>query len=82
MAGKHFEIPLIVTEQYPERLGKTIAELDVSHASGCFAKSQFSMMTSDVTAKVKQIYPTEASLQSVVLFGIEVYIFVREAKHI
>lgn len=32
-------------------------------------------MTGDVMTKIKQLYPTEASLQSVVLFGIEVYLF-------
>lgn len=65
------KIPLIATEQYPEKLGNTVKELDVKHASGLYGKSQFSMMTPEVTAKIKELYGNE-QLQSVVLFGIEV----------
>lgn len=65
------KIPLIATEQYPEKLGNTVKELDVKHASGLYGKSQFSMMTPEVSAKIKELYGTD-QLQSVVLFGIEV----------
>lgn len=65
------KIPLIATEQYPEKLGNTVKELDVKHASGMYGKSQFSMMTPEVNAKIKELFGTN-ELQSVVLFGIEV----------
>lgn len=65
------KIPLIATEQYPEKLGNTVKELDVKHASGIYGKSLFSMMTPEVNAKIKELYCTD-QLESVVLFGIEV----------
>lgn len=67
------KIPLIATEQYPEKLGNTVKELDVKHASGMYAKSQFSMITPEVSAKIKELYGDQ--LESVVLFGIEVHHF-------
>lgn len=65
------DIPLIVTEQYPEKLGRTINELDIQHAVGVFPKIQFSMITPEVESKLN--YDVMGNnLNHVVLFGIAV----------
>lgn len=70
-AGQKLDIPLIVTEQYPEGLGHTIAELDTAHAKANYAKTLFSMVTPEVNGKMCELF-TQNPLLSVVLFGIEV----------
>jgi len=47
-ALKILNVPMLVSEQNPKSLGKTIPELDISGAKGPFAKMQFSMCTSEV----------------------------------
>lgn len=71
-AGKSMQVPLLVTEQYPEKLGRTAAELDIGHAKGVFSKSLFSMVTPEVQGKIAELFGAQNQLQSVVLFGIEV----------
>lgn len=72
-AGKAMEIPLIATEQYPERLGPTAKELDIGHAVGVFPKTLFSMCTSEVKSKLDELYGGDGNkLEHIVLFGIEV----------
>jgi hypothetical protein len=41
-------IPMIITEQNPKALGKTISEFNISKARGPFPKTQFSMYTPEV----------------------------------
>jgi len=41
-------VPMLVSEQNPKSLGKTIPEFDISGAKGPFAKMQFSMCTPEV----------------------------------
>lgn len=76
-AGKAMQVPLLVTEQYPEKLGKTAAELDIGHAKAVFSKSLFSMVTPEVQGKCTELFGADNKLQSVVLFGIEVSVCVR-----
>jgi len=40
---------MLVSEQNPKSLGKTIPQLDISGAKGPFAKMQFSMCTPEVS---------------------------------
>ena len=61
---------MIVTEQYPKGLGKTVSEIDISNARGVYEKTVFSMFTPEVEAELKK----EADRRSVVLFGIEVHL--------
>ena len=63
------KIPLIVTEHYPEKLGKIVPQLDVSHGT-VFSKTLFSMMTPEVESKMKEV--GGANLESIVLMGLEV----------
>lgn len=46
---KLLKVPMIVTEQNPKALGKTVPQLDISSAKGPFEKTQFSMCTDEVS---------------------------------
>lgn len=46
---KLLKVPMIVTEQNPKALGKTVPQLDICSAKGPFEKTQFSMCTADVS---------------------------------
>lgn len=48
-ALKLLNVPMLVSEQNPTSLGKTIPEFDISGAKGPFAKTQFSMCTPEVS---------------------------------
>ncbi|XP_078589592.1 isochorismatase domain-containing protein 1-like [Branchiostoma floridae x Branchiostoma japonicum] len=73
-ASKILDIPLIVTEQYPNGLGSTVAELDVSSAKVVVPKTKFSM----VVPEVEEVLKSMAGLRSVVLFGIEAHVCVQQ----
>lgn len=78
-AGKLFEIPLIATEQYPEKLGKIIKDFDVSHADGVYGKTLFSMLIPEVKNKLND-YKLHNGLQSVVIFGLEVICYLLQNR--
>eukprot|EP00933_Yihiella_yeosuensis_P016162 TRINITY_DN13909_c3_g1_i1.p1 TRINITY_DN13909_c3_g1~~TRINITY_DN13909_c3_g1_i1.p1 ORF type:complete len:198 (-),score=37.27 TRINITY_DN13909_c3_g1_i1:108-701(-) len=67
-----FDIPLLVTEQYPERLGHTVPELDVSKAK-VFAKTKFSMCTNEFISELEG-----TKRKAVVLFGIETHVCMQQ----
>ncbi|KAH8346341.1 hypothetical protein KR084_005918 [Drosophila pseudotakahashii] len=75
-AGKALDVPLIVTEHYPEKLGKTVAQLDVSHAKLVSGKTLFSMITPEVKAVIKDIFSGKP--EDVVLYGLESHICVEQ----
>lgn len=77
LASKHFQIPLIVSEQFPEKLGPVVPELDVSHAALKYAKTQFSMATPELRNAIQKLFP-DSSLESVVIFGLETHICVEQ----
>lgn len=67
--AKTLEMPLIVTEQNPSSLGKTVSEIDKEHAIGTFPKTQFSMCIPEVMKELDKI----KDLQCAILFGIETH---------
>lgn len=69
---------MIVTEHYPEKLGKIVKELDVSHAKAIIPKTLFSMVVPELEAKIKEIFPNHPP-ESVVLFGLEAHICVEQS---
>ncbi|CAD6998583.1 isochorismatase domain-containing protein 1 [Ceratitis capitata] len=75
-AGKEFEIPLIVTEQFPEKLGQTVKDLDVSHAEAIISKTQFSMLVPELESKIKTIYGEKPC--DVVLYGLESHVCIEQ----
>lgn len=74
LACKVLDIPLIVTEQNPDKLGATVTELDIKHAFGNFAKTKFSMFVPEV----KTYLSKESHLDSIVLVGMESHICVEQ----
>lgn len=60
----------MVTEQYPQGLGRTVEELDIAHAKAVFSKTKFSMVTADFYKKLDSL--CDGNVQCVVLFGLEV----------
>ncbi|XP_068146524.1 isochorismatase domain-containing protein 1 [Drosophila tropicalis] len=75
-AGKALEMPLIVTEHYPEKLGKTVEQLDVCHAKVIVGKTLFSMVTPEVKAVMKELFQEKPD--DVVLYGLESHICVEQ----
>lgn len=72
-ASKILNVPLIVTEQSPSKLGSTASELDISSAVLFHEKTKFSMMTDQVVSCVQ-----EKDLKSIVLFGIESHVCISQ----
>lgn len=46
-------IPCIITEQYPKAFGNTVPEIEQFPGTKVFEKKQFSMITDDVAAVLK-----------------------------
>lgn len=62
-----------MTEQNPSKLGKTIKELDTSHAVGVFEKTKFSMCIPAVQNEIAKL-----PIESIVIFGLEGHICVEQ----
>ncbi|KAJ3065354.1 Isochorismatase domain-containing protein 1 [Podochytrium sp. JEL0797] len=67
-------VPVIVTEQTPTKLGHTDASLDISK-SHLFSKSQFSMLTPEVNSAMRKLHDNKG-VNHVVMFGIETQVCV------
>ncbi len=63
-------VPIVVTEQYPKGLGKTVAEVQavVEHAP-VFEKTQFSALTAEVQAAID-----EKKASNIILVGCETHV--------
>ncbi|CAD1479437.1 unnamed protein product [Heterotrigona itama] len=72
-ALKLLNVPIIVSEQNPKALGKTISELDISGVKGPFEKTQFSMCTPEINKELSIICSGEKP-DSVILIGIEAHV--------
>ena len=72
-AAIELKIPTIVTEQYPKGLGKTVDELDVSHAE-VFEKTTFTMLCPAVEARLAE----HKQVTDFVLVGIEAHVCVQQ----
>ncbi|XP_059473942.1 isochorismatase domain-containing protein 2-like [Neocloeon triangulifer] len=68
-------VPLVVTEQYPQGLGKTVPEIDISKAKVVSAKTRFSMLTPQVDKVLDEF---SDRIKVVVLFGIEAHVCVEQ----
>lgn len=72
------EIPLICSEHYPERLGKIVKDIDISHAKAVIPKTRFSMVVPELETKIKEIFGDKPD--DVVLYGLEVRFTVNVTK--
>lgn len=64
------DVPLIVSEHDPSRLGPTTKKIDIGHAFGVYAKTRYSMMIPEVEEAMSRV--CNGNLQCAVLFGTEV----------
>ena len=64
-------IPLVVTEQYPERLGKSVIDYPEKHQY--FSKTRFSIFTDEATEYIKNL-----EKPILVVYGIEAHICVTQ----
>eukprot|EP00747_Dinoflagellata_sp_TGD_P210021 gnl/TRDRNA2_/TRDRNA2_83364_c0_seq1.p1 gnl/TRDRNA2_/TRDRNA2_83364_c0~~gnl/TRDRNA2_/TRDRNA2_83364_c0_seq1.p1 ORF type:complete len:190 (-),score=38.27 gnl/TRDRNA2_/TRDRNA2_83364_c0_seq1:38-553(-) len=67
-----YEIPLIVTEQYPKALLHTVSELDISRAK-VFEKTRFSMCTNEFLSHLDA-----QKRKACVIFGVEAHVCVQQ----
>nr|CAD7424150.1 unnamed protein product [Timema monikensis] len=74
--SKILNIPLLVTEQNPKGLGKTVQELDIAHAYHVYPKTRFSMLVPELVAELGGL--CDNNLECVVLFGIEAHVCVEQ----
>lgn len=74
-ASKILNVPLVVTEQYPKGLGKTVAEISIEHATGVVEKTKFSMVVPEVEALLKA-HPEK--VDQIVVFGVETHVCVQQ----
>lgn len=65
------DVPLLVTEQNPDKLGKTVQDLDICHAKSVVAKTRFSMLVPEIECEMKTLFE-DGKPSDVVLYGIEV----------
>lgn len=66
-------LPIIVTEQYPEKLGPTVADLNAAcEEQQKFAKKQFSACTAEVMAALLR----QSARRHILLCGIEAHVCV------
>jgi nicotinamidase-related amidase len=76
--AKILDVPVIVSEQYPKGLGKTVPELDVHELGslhlGTFDKTLFSLVIPQIEAILKQ-----HDFKSVLILGIESHVCVMQS---
>ncbi|KAH9426412.1 isochorismatase domain-containing protein 2-like [Dermatophagoides pteronyssinus] len=75
-ASRLLDVPVIATEQYPKGLGSTVKELGLDEYPDIkpIAKTQFSMLTTDVIERLKQQHP---EVKNIILCGIETHVCVQ-----
>ncbi len=63
-------VPIVITEQYPQRLQRTVPELmsRVPAGTPVYSKTLFSMMTPEVRARLKEL-----NVDGVILCGLEAH---------
>lgn len=66
---------MLVSEQNPKALGKTIPEFDISCAKGPFAKTNFSMCTPEINKELATLCYGEKP-QAIILIGLETHVCV------
>nr|XP_033331987.1 isochorismatase domain-containing protein 2-like [Megalopta genalis] len=72
-ALKLLEIPVLVSEQNPKALGKTIPEFDISGAKGPFAKTNFSMCTPEINKELNTLCCGNKP-EAIILIGLETHV--------
>lgn len=72
--AKVLDVPIIVTEQYPQGLGNTVSSIGIyAHGIKPFSKTSFSMATPDVLQHMKEKCP---NVNTILLTGVETHVCV------
>ncbi|XP_011873209.1 PREDICTED: isochorismatase domain-containing protein 2, mitochondrial-like [Vollenhovia emeryi] len=71
-------VPMLVTEQNPKSLGRTVPEFDIAGAKGPFAKMRFSMCTPEISNEIATLCNGHKP-ESIVLIGIETHVCVENS---
>lgn len=71
-----FEVPMIATEQYPEKLGQIVPEIkdNLPRLQVVYEKTMFSMMTEEV----KKSLAMQPERHNIILYGIETHVCVQQ----
>lgn len=69
-AAKIVDMPVVITEQYPKGLGKTVEELGDISKYKVFEKTQFNMLIPEVEKHLKE----SGDIKSILLCGIETHV--------
>ena len=64
-------IPVIVTEQYPQGLGKTVPEVNIGSEAAIFAKTTFSACTEEVLSELERL-----GRKKIIITGMETHVCV------
>ncbi|XP_078032960.1 isochorismatase domain-containing protein 2 [Augochlora pura] len=72
-AMKLLEVPILVSEQNPKALGKTIPEFDISGVKGPFAKTNFSMCTPEINKELNTLCHGQKP-DAIILIGLETHV--------
>lgn len=75
VCGKKLGVELIVSEQNPDKLGRTVSELNITHARAVFPKLEFSILGN---AMFKKYFSTVHNVKSVILFGLETHVCIEQ----
>ncbi len=68
------ELPLLVTEQYPEGLGRTISEIKLPLKYDLIAKTRFSIFDGRIMEFIKQ-----TGKDTIIIYGIEAHVCVTQS---
>lgn len=75
--GQLLGVELVVTEQCPDKLGRTAAELDISHAIDMISKVKFSL--AEPQAQIWSTLDARKNVTNIVLFGLEAHICIEQS---
>ncbi|CAL1534351.1 unnamed protein product [Lymnaea stagnalis] len=75
-AARILEIPIVVTEQYPDGLGHTVPEVNITNAVNIFPKTKFSMIIPEVEEVLKTL--RGGHVRHVILCGIETHVCIQQ----
>ena len=64
------EIPTLITEQYPKVFGNTVPEISVYPGTQVFAKKQFSMISPEISAILKNSGRTQVMLPTLTIISL------------
>lgn len=78
-ASEIFNIPVIITEQYPKGLGHTHQDIFIPEKATRLEKTKFSIFTDEFMTKIEEISTEKGKKPILVIYGIETHICVTQS---